>query len=87
MVEKTVSKSKYEKLVNEIIWDNWEKTELDKAGNVKYWEISEVLYCRLDWLKEQIKSDTVEKDEVLDTISMLQILISGITDNQLKRSK
>ncbi len=32
MAEKTVIKTKYEKLVNEIIWDNWEKTELDKTG-------------------------------------------------------
>ena len=87
MAEKTVIESRYEKLVNKITWDNWEKTELDGKGNIKHWEISGVLYCRLDWLKEQIKSDTIEKDEALETIKMAQVLISGITDNQLKRSK
>ena len=87
MAEKTVIESRYEKLVNKITWDNWEKTELDGKGNIQHWEISEVLYCRLDWLKEQIKSDTIEKDEALETIKMAQVLISGITDNQLKRSK
>ncbi len=58
-----------------------------RPGDVQYWEISEVLYCRLDWLKEQLESNTIEKEEALDTISMLQVFVSGITDNQLKRSK
>lgn len=86
-MKKTANETKYERLVGAIEWDNWTKTEPDKTGEVQHWAISEVLYCRLDWLKEQIQSGTLEQDEALDTINMLQILISGITDNQLKRSK
>jgi hypothetical protein len=95
VIEKKKEKqiSKYEELVNAITWDNWEKTTdkgeliFKKNGEQDFFQISEVLYCRLDWLKEQIQSDTIEKEEALDTIEMLQIFVSGIKDTQIKRSK
>jgi hypothetical protein len=77
-------KQKYDELVNEIDWSNWVHNE--GTPKEKLWEISEVLYCRLDWLKEQLESNTVEIDEAKDTIEMLQIFITGIKDTDLKRT-
>src|ERR1035437_2032499 len=71
-------KQKYDELVNEIAWSNRKHNE--GTPKEKPWEISEVLFCRLDWLKEQLESNTVELDEAIDTIKMLQIFISGIKD-------
>lgn len=82
-MEKIVKESKYDKLANEIEWGNWIHNEGEQ--NEKYWQISEVLYCRLDWLKEQLESNTLEKDEALQTIEMLQVFVSGIKDEQLKK--
>ena len=74
-------KKKYDELVNEIDWSNWKHNE--GTPKEKPWEISEVLYCRLDWLKEQLESNTVELDEAKDTIKMLQTFITGIKDKDI----
>jgi hypothetical protein len=63
------AKQKYDELVNEIDWSNWKHNE--GTPKEKLWEISEVLYCRLDWLKEQLESNTVELDEAKDTIKTM----------------
>ena len=86
--EEFFMENKYDRLANEINWENWEH-EGKKSGKgeaKKYFQISEVLYCRLDWLREQIETGTVDKDEAFDTIKMTQDIISGIKDSQLKKT-
>ena len=78
-------KQKYDELAGEIDWSNWKHNEGEPTE--KPWEISEVLFCRLDWLKEQIESGTVEKDEAKDTINMIQTFITGIKDKDLRKLK
>ena len=69
-------KQKYDELVKKIDWSN--RVHNEGKPTEKPWEISEVLFCRLDWLKEQIESGTVEKDEAKDPIEMIQTFITGI---------
>jgi hypothetical protein len=73
---------KYEQLVNLIEWDNWTH---ENSG--KQWQISEVLHCRLDWLKEQISTNTIDKEEALSTIEMIQIFVEGIKDKDIKNKR
>jgi hypothetical protein len=85
--EEFFMETKYDRLADEINWENWEHDgkRSGKGETEKYFQISEVLYCRLDWLKEQIETGTVDEDEALDTIRMAQDMISGIKDSQLKK--
>jgi hypothetical protein len=76
---------KYDELIREIDWSNWKHNE--GMPTEKPCEISEVLFCSLDWLKEQIESGTVEKDEAKYTINMIQTFITGIKDKDLRKLK
>lgn len=74
--------TKLERLTNMIEWDNWEN-ESDES----YMEISEVLYSRLEWIKEQIEDSDIDKDgkeEAYETIEMLEILLEGMKDKEIK---
>jgi hypothetical protein len=61
----------------QIEWYNWKD---ETTGN--HWEVSEVLYCRLGWILEQIKSGNLDKQEATDTLKMTQEFIETITDCQ-----
>lgn len=64
---------------NQIDWDNWDNWKNETTGN--HWEVSEVLYCRLGWILEQIKNGNIDKQEATDTLNMTQEFIEGLTDS------
>ena len=54
-----------------IDWDNWEHTDED-GGHVAYWGVLEVLWCKLDWLREEKKLP----DEFVDVVADIQRLVA-----------
>lgn len=73
----------FDKLSKDIEWGNWVKESRNEDSNMddEYWQISEVLHARLDAVKDCLH----ERDGVkMKTISMVQDLIEGITDAELK---
>ena len=56
-----------ENLNNEISWDNWQ------GEKGKYFEIEDVFYSRLEWLRDFINNNTIvdDKEEHFETIDML----------------
>lgn len=70
----------------EISWDNWKD---DETGN--YWSVPEVLYCKLQWLKERLIEDDQYNDEendnseFIDTITQCSKLLETLDDNGIKK--
>ena len=64
----------------EINWDNWKEEPC--SGEKEIWEVPEVLFCRLDWLKEQLLDslDSDEYDEAEDTIRWCQMLLERLNN-------
>ena len=72
-------------IISEINWDNW-KVDEDYKGKSKdeYWDLSEVLYCKLNWIKELIQQYEGEDGEEIDTINQMQALLELIDEEKLK---
>lgn len=78
---------KLEDLINEISWDNW-KVEEDYKGKSKdgeYWDITEVLYCKLEWLKELVKEEIENNEEEIDTVNQVQKLLELIDESKIRK--
>lgn len=62
-------------LIPDISWDNWVKEETGE-----HWKVTEVLYCKLDWVIEELMSrnEDGDLDEHLDTLSAVQGVIEAL---------
>lgn len=70
--------SKIENLLKEINWENW---TIDN----EYMDISEVLFSKLEWLKECIQPYIDENsEEHLDTINQVQELLKHINEKMFE---
>lgn len=78
----------------EISWDNWEVEEVDGKRNSsadgRYWKVSEVLHCKVEWLRELVSElATLPKyeddilDEHYDTLDQLQTLLAAISQHEI----
>jgi hypothetical protein len=79
-----------EAIGSEFCWDNWEVDEVDgvrnSSANGGYWKVSEVLHCKVEWLRELLselstlpKYESGELDEHSDTIDQLQKLLAAVS--------
>lgn len=59
-------------IAQDINWDNF----TDK-GTSELWKTSQVLYCRLDWVKDNLPDDE-DNEELQETIELLQELVESI---------
>lgn len=69
------NKEKFTELLNTQIWDNWINEE-DKS---KYWDLFEVFYCKLDWLKEAIEFNE-ELEEHIELLTNLQTVVQMLSE-------
>lgn len=81
-------KKAIEEISQEISWDNWKDEE---TGN--YWEVPEVLYCKLSWIIERLSEDDQYNDEEnnnsehIDTLLQCSKLLETLDDNGIKKIK
>ena len=81
-------KKAIEEISQEISWDNWKDEE---TGN--YWEVSEVLYSKLQWVIERLCEDDQYNDEennnseYIDTLLQCSKLLESLDDNGIKKIK
>ena len=81
-------KKAIEEISQEISWDNWKDEETGK-----YWEVPEVLYCKLSWVIERLSEDDQFNDEennnseYIDTLLQCSKLLETLDDNGIKKIK
>lgn len=76
------NKEKFDRLLNEINWENWQKEDADCELIDEPFDITEVFYCKLQWIKEDL---SLNKEEHLDTIEQIQTLLSLLDEEKIKR--
>lgn len=75
---------------NLINWENWivDKDYSGKSKDGEYWDITEVLYCKLDWIKERLKEDKNQEDdnsEFIETLEIVQKILEKLDEEKLKK--
>jgi len=65
-----------------ISWDNW--TKEDKPD--EFWKVTEVLYCQLDWVKENLPPEDDDNYEFHDTITKVQELLTAMGQDDFKNN-
>ena len=81
-------KKAIEEISQEISWDNWKDEETEK-----YWEVPEVLFCKLQWIIEKLQEDDQYNDEesnnseYIDTLLQCSKLLETLDDNGIKKIK
>lgn len=82
----TKNKTTLDDIIAAQSWDNWEQdAEYDGNGKDGYWDICEVLHCKLEWLKEQLDADNDDDQEHLDTIDYVQDLLGMLDEKKLRK--
>lgn len=76
------------KISQEITWDNWIEDQdgkylTDENGNYKYWKVTQVLFCKLEWIKKNLSDDD---DEHFDTIEQIQDLLTAMSKDDYKNN-
>lgn len=66
--------TKLQTWIQSIDWENW--THM----NGKHWDICQVLYCKLDWVRENLTDD-----ELIETIDRVQEIITRLDEKQLAK--
>ena len=74
-------KKAIEEISQEISWDNWKDEETGK-----YWEVPEVLYCKLQWTLEKLSQEDEDiNSELIDALIQCQKLLETLDDNGIKK--
>lgn len=63
-------KTTIEKIDCKINWDNW------KNENGSYWDVTEVLFCKLQWILEEEENLS---DETIETLKQVHEIIGSLT--------
>lgn len=77
------NKQKFDNLIKDINWENWEKETEQCDEQVEYFDLCEVLYNKLEWVKENI-ANNIEDEEHYDTLTEVQILLSLLSEKKIK---
>lgn len=77
------NKEKFDNLMKDITWDNWEKDAEGNHEEVKYFDLCEVFYNKLEWVKENIEI-SLEDMEHYDTLEQVQVLLSLLSEEKIK---
>ena len=76
-------KKAIEEISQEISWDNWKDEETGK-----YWEVLEVLFCKLQWVLEKLSQEDEDiNSELIDALMQCQKLLETLDDNGIKKIK
>ena len=76
-------KKAIEEISQEISWDNWKDEETGK-----YWEVTEVLYSKLQWTLEKLSQEDEDiNSELIDALIQCQKLLETLDDNGIKKIK
>ena len=76
-------KKAIEEISQEISWDNWKDEETEK-----YWEVPEVLFCKLQWVIERLSQEDEDINSALiDALIQCQKLLETLDDNGIKKIK
>jgi len=74
-------KKAIEEISQEISWDNWKDEETGK-----YWEVTEVLYSKLQWVLEKLSQEDEDiNSELIDALIQCQKLLETLDDNGIKK--
>lgn len=76
------NEEKFIELSQDFDWENWQHEDADGEKIDSYWDITEVLWCKLNWL---IEDANLENDEHLDTIRQVQTLLELLNEEKIKR--
>lgn len=79
-------------LTGEIDWDNWERDDIE-APRRTYFDLCEVLHCKLDWIRDRMELDCTDKDnedaglsEHIDTIRQVQDLLGLLDEKKIRNA-
>ena len=76
-------KKAIEEISQEISWDNWKDEETGK-----YWEVTEVLCSKLQWVLEKLSQEDEDiNSELIDALIQCQKLLETLDDNGIKKIK
>lgn len=78
---------------NLINWENWvvDKDYTGKSKDGEYWDITEVLYCKLDWIKERLEEDNQynseedDNSEFVEALEIVQKILEKLDEEKLKK--
>lgn len=74
--------NKLAEISREITWDNW--TKEDKPN--EFWKVTEVLYCQLDWVKENLPKEDDNNYELYDIVTKVQGLLTAMGKDNYKNN-
>jgi len=66
-------KEKSQSIIDSIEWSNW------KREDGTYWTTNEVLYCKIQWIKEELGEDS----EHIDTLEQLESVLNLINIDKI----
>jgi hypothetical protein len=69
----------FDNLIKDINWGNWEKEKHEEDEQTEYFDLCEVFYNKLEWVKENLL-----EDEHIDTIIQVQELLLLLNENKIK---
>jgi len=68
------TENKLSEISQGITWDNWIK------------EVTEVLYCQLDWVKENLPAEDDDNYELHDIIIKVQELLTAMSEDNYENN-
>jgi len=71
----------FERIKNNINWENWQKEKEQDDEQTEYYDITEVLYSKL----EDFKDLQCITDDDFDTIVQIQDLLELLNENKIRR--
>ena len=77
------NKEKFDNLIKCIHWENWQKETEQCDEQIEYFDLCEVLYSKIEYLKENIVIN-IEEEEHYDTLTELQLLLSLLSEKKIK---
>ena len=65
-----------------ISWDNWTKED----SPFEFFKVAEVLFCQLEWIKENLPDENDDNYEFYDTITKVQELLTAMSKDNYKNN-
>jgi hypothetical protein len=76
-------------IISETSWENWEREETDESTptNDRFWDICEVLHCKLDHIADWLGDSNSDVEEYRDTTRQVQSILECLTEAKLRAIK
>ena len=71
----------FDNLIKDINWDNWEKEKGEDDEHTEYFDLCDVLICKLNSVKKNIQSEK----EFINTINEVQVLLSLLNEEKIQK--